>query len=108
MVTCAQCRQEVLEADLLGDEEECLLRDHLLLVQPRTISARDPRRVAQAFRRHRIAAAGSVAASTVRSAGARSRPRVQACGPPRPRRGGLGWTLPSTRSPVRPRSPALA
>src|SRR6266404_1343272 len=67
----AQCRQEVLEADLLGDEEECLLRDHLLLVQPRTISARDPRRVAQAFRRHRIAAAGSVAASTVRSAGAR-------------------------------------
>src|SRR5439155_10463586 len=30
------------------------------------------------------------------------------CGPPRPRRRGLGWTLPSTRSPVRPWSPALA
>jgi len=26
MVTCAQCRAEVLEADLLGDEEECALR----------------------------------------------------------------------------------
>jgi len=30
VVTCAQCREVVLEADLLGDEEECVLRDHLL------------------------------------------------------------------------------
>jgi len=27
----------VLEADLIGDEEECVLRDHLLAVHPRTI-----------------------------------------------------------------------
>jgi len=60
VVTCAPCDEVVLEAEVFGHEEECLLRDHLLLVQPRTISARDPRRVAQAFRRHRIAAAGSV------------------------------------------------
>jgi len=37
MVTCAQCRQEVLEADQIGDEEECALRDHLLAVQPKTV-----------------------------------------------------------------------
>ena len=37
MVTCAQCRQEVLEADLLGDEEERALRDHLLAVHPQTL-----------------------------------------------------------------------
>jgi len=29
----------VLEADLLGDEEECALRDHLLVVHPNTIRA---------------------------------------------------------------------
>ncbi len=27
VMTCAQCRSEVLEADRLGDEEECALRD---------------------------------------------------------------------------------
>ena len=37
VVTCAQCRQEVLKADRIGDEEECLLRDHLLVVHPNTI-----------------------------------------------------------------------
>ena len=37
MVTCAQCRQEVLEADVIGDEEECVLRDHLLAVHPKTV-----------------------------------------------------------------------
>ena len=37
MVTCAQCRQEVLEADVIGDEEECVLRDHLLAVHQNTI-----------------------------------------------------------------------
>ena len=26
VVTCAQCREQVLEADLIGDEEECTLR----------------------------------------------------------------------------------
>ena len=37
VITCAQCREEVLEADLLGDEEECALRDHLLAVHPTTL-----------------------------------------------------------------------
>ncbi len=38
VVTCAQCREEVLEADLIGDEEEeCILRDHLLAVHPKTV-----------------------------------------------------------------------
>ena len=37
VVTCAQCREEVLEADLIGDEEECLRRDHLLVVHPQTV-----------------------------------------------------------------------
>src|SRR5947208_3389716 len=37
MVTCAQCREEVLEADRIGDEEECLLRDHLLAVHSNTV-----------------------------------------------------------------------
>ena len=36
MVTCAQCRKVVLEADRIGDEEECALRDHLLAVHPNT------------------------------------------------------------------------
>ena len=35
-MTCAQCREEVLEAQI-GDEEECALRDHLLAVNARTI-----------------------------------------------------------------------
>ena len=37
VVTCAQCREMVLEADLIGDEEECVLRDHLLAVHPNTV-----------------------------------------------------------------------
>jgi len=37
VVTCAQCREKVLEAGRLGDEEECLLRDHLLAVHPQTV-----------------------------------------------------------------------
>ena len=37
VVTCAQCREEVLEADRIGDEEECLLRDHLLAVHSNTV-----------------------------------------------------------------------
>ena len=36
VVTCAYCHEDVLEADLLGDEEERALRDHLLAVQPKT------------------------------------------------------------------------
>jgi len=35
--TCAQCGEEVLEADLIGDEKECMLRDHLLAVHPKTV-----------------------------------------------------------------------
>ena len=37
VVTCAQCREEVLEADQIGDEEECALRDHLLASHPKTL-----------------------------------------------------------------------
>src|SRR5439155_23691952 len=41
VATCAQCREEVLEPDVIGDEEECALWDHLLashakMVQPET------------------------------------------------------------------------
>ena len=32
VVTCAQCREEVLNADRIGDEEECVLCDHLFAV----------------------------------------------------------------------------
>src|SRR5437867_11849039 len=42
MVTCVQCREEVLEADQIGDEEECLLRDHLLAVHPNTMQPETP------------------------------------------------------------------
>ena len=38
IATCRQCRA-VLEADRLGDKEECALRDHLLVVHPNTIRA---------------------------------------------------------------------
>ena len=37
VVTSAPCREQVLEADLVGDEEECALRDHLLAAHPKTI-----------------------------------------------------------------------
>jgi len=37
VVPCAQCREEVLEADVIGDEKECMLRDHLLAVHPKTV-----------------------------------------------------------------------
>jgi hypothetical protein len=39
VVTCAHCRAGVLEADRIGDDEECLLRDHLLAVHPKTVQA---------------------------------------------------------------------
>ena len=37
VVACMPCGQEILKADRIGDEEECLLRDHLLAVHPRTV-----------------------------------------------------------------------
>jgi hypothetical protein len=37
VVTCAQCREEVLKVDWIGDDEECLLRDRRLAVHPNTI-----------------------------------------------------------------------
>ena len=42
VVTCVQWAEGVLQADLIGDEEECALRDHLLAahakkVQPGTL-----------------------------------------------------------------------
>jgi len=36
-LTCAQCREDVLEADRIDDEGECTLRDHLMLRHPNTI-----------------------------------------------------------------------
>ena len=36
VVTSAPCREQVLEADLIGDEEECVVRDHLQAVHPKT------------------------------------------------------------------------
>ena len=62
VVTCAQCREEVLEADRIGDEEECAVRDHVMAVHPNTLQrcSRDAQRVAQELRRYRGAAAGSV------------------------------------------------
>jgi hypothetical protein len=38
-VSCAQWRERMLEADLLSDEEECALRDHLLAVHPQTLQS---------------------------------------------------------------------
>jgi len=63
VVTCAQCRREVLEADVIGDEEECALRDHLVALHSRH-AARDPERSARAFRRDRAAPAGRIAPPT--------------------------------------------
>ena len=37
IVTCAQSQEVALGADLIGDEEECLLSDHLLAVHPKTL-----------------------------------------------------------------------
>ena len=37
VVTCARCQEEVLEAAQIADEEECVLRDHLLAVHPKTV-----------------------------------------------------------------------
>jgi hypothetical protein len=48
-------RKEVLEADQIGDEEECLLRDHLLVVHPNTIEAETLGVLFKQFRRHRAA-----------------------------------------------------
>jgi len=36
-VRAVPCREEVLEADRIGDEEECVLRNHLLAVHPKTV-----------------------------------------------------------------------
>jgi hypothetical protein len=37
VVTCRRCQQDVLEANGIGDEEECLLRDHLLVLHLTTL-----------------------------------------------------------------------
>ena len=37
VVTCAHCHEDVLEADRIGDEEECALRDHLLAAHAKTV-----------------------------------------------------------------------
>jgi len=49
VVTCAQCREEVLEVEALSDEEECAF--HLLGIPPEDIAARGAQGVAQALRR---------------------------------------------------------
>ena len=48
VVTCAHCREEVLEADQIGDAEECALRAHLLAVHPTAIQPETRRAVAAA------------------------------------------------------------
>jgi len=50
VAACAHCREEVQEADRIGDEEECALRDHLLAVHPKTVRPKDADLVAQALR----------------------------------------------------------
>ena len=88
VVTCAQCREEVLEADLIGDGEECALRDHLLAVHPKTAQPETRSVLLMALRRHRGAAVVAGLAAEPQSP---SRPGVRGCGPTRPRRGGRGW-----------------
>ncbi len=39
VVTCAPCEEVVLEAEVFGHEEECLLRDRLLASHPKTVQA---------------------------------------------------------------------
>jgi len=36
VATCAPCLEKVLKAGRIGDEEECILRDHLPAVYPNT------------------------------------------------------------------------
>src|SRR5439155_27219738 len=88
VVTCAQCREEVLEADLIGDGEECALRDHLLAVHPKTAQPETRSVLLMALRRHRGAAVVAGLAAEPQSP---SPPGVRGCGPTRPRRGGRGW-----------------
>ena len=49
VATCVQCREEVLEAEVLGDEEECALRDHLLAVHRQTLQPETLRRLLRHF-----------------------------------------------------------
>ena len=49
VVTCGQCHKEVLEADLIGDDEECLLRDHVLALRPKDSAARERSRLLRHF-----------------------------------------------------------
>ena len=37
VATSAQRREDMLEAAQIADEEECVLRDHLLAVHPKTV-----------------------------------------------------------------------
>jgi len=74
VVTCAQCDAQVLEADLLGDEEKCALRDHLLASHPNTLQPETRNMLLRHFvvtttlRRQRSGV------QTTRPADARSRP----------------------------------
>ena len=49
VMTCAQCREQVLEAEQIEDEEECLLRDQHLAVHPTTIQPETRRVLLQHF-----------------------------------------------------------
>jgi hypothetical protein len=44
LVTCAQCREAVLEADRIGDKEECAQRDHPMAVNLNALRCRPPSR----------------------------------------------------------------
>jgi len=52
VVTCPACGRDVLEADRIGDEEECLLRDHHLAVHPTTIQPETRRVLLKHFGHH--------------------------------------------------------
>jgi len=67
VMTCAKCRGEVLEADEIGEEEECILRDHLLEHHLSTIQPRNVGRVTSALRRDRGTGARCVGSRPGRS-----------------------------------------
>lgn len=58
-----QCQQEILQADLIGDEEECLLRDHLLTFHPNTVQPETLSVLLRHFVATERAAAGSLAST---------------------------------------------
>jgi hypothetical protein len=67
VVTCVQCRQEVLDAERIGDEEECALRDHLLAVDPKTLQPETLTVLLSTARAQRRCEGGGAGANRMRS-----------------------------------------